>query len=151
MARLYSRRKGKAGSKKPLRRVKQSWVRYEPKEVEQIAMKLAKQGMAPALIGLTLRDTYGVPDVKVVTGKNIAKILAEHNIVHKIPFDLRALVKRDVSLMKHLEAYPKDEVAKRGLLLNGSKIRRLITYYREQGTLGNDWVYQRDKAKLLLE
>ncbi len=151
MARLYSRKKGKAGSKKPLRRVKQSWVRYEPKEVEQLAIKLAKQGMPSAMIGLTLRDTYGVPDVKVITGKGISKILEEHKLAPKIPFDLRALVKRDVALMKHLEAYPKDEVARRGLLLNGSKIHRLITYYKDQGAIGEDWVYQRDKAKLLLE
>ena len=151
MARLYSHRKGKAGSKKPLRRVKPSWVRYEAKEVEQLVLKLAKQGMLPAMIGLTLRDTYGVPDVQTLTGKSVTKILAEHHIIPKIPYDLRALVKRDVALMKHLEAYHKDEVAKRGLLLNGSKIRRLLTYYKTQQVLASDWVYQRDKAKLLLE
>ncbi len=151
MARLYSKKKGKAGSKKPLRRTKPSWVRYEGKEVEQLVMKLAKQGMAPALIGLTLRDTYGIPDVRTLTHKTISQILEEHHLTSQLPYDLRALVKRDVALMKHLEVYPKDETAHRGLLLNGSKIRRLVTYYKEQGLLASDWAYQRDKAKLLLE
>lgn len=151
MARLYSGKKGKAGSKKPLKKTKPIWVRYEPKEVEQLVGKFGKQGMAPALIGLTLRDTYGIPDVKIITQKTISAILKEQDIQAKIPYDLRALVQNDVSLMKHLESFPKDEVAKRGLLLNASKIKRLVTYYKREGTLATDWIYQRNKAKLLLE
>ncbi len=151
MARLYSKKKGKAGSKKPLKRVKQIWVRYEPKEVEQLVAKFGKQGMAPALIGLTLRDTYGIPDVKTITTKTISVILKEHDIHAKIPYDLRALIHNDIALMKHMESFPKDEVANRGLLLNVSKIKRLVTYYKRENILPTDWIYQRNKAKLLLE
>ncbi|HLD13007.1 MAG TPA: 30S ribosomal protein S15 [Candidatus Nanoarchaeia archaeon] len=151
MARLYSGKKGKSGSKKPLKKTKPSWLRYEPKEVEQLVIKHAKQGMAPALIGLTLRDTYGIPNVKVVTGKNITTILVENEISTKIPYDLRALVIQDIALMKHLENFKQDQVARRGLLLNGSKIKRLVTYYKREGILPATWMYERDKAKLLLE
>ncbi|MDO8628423.1 MAG: 30S ribosomal protein S15 [Nanoarchaeota archaeon] len=151
MARLYSKKKGKAGSKKPLRKTKPLWLRYEPKEVEQLVIKYAKQGMTPAMIGLRLRDTYGVPDVKIITGKTISKLLTENDITSKVPYDLRALVIQDIALMKHLDNFKQDQVARRGLLLNGSKIKRLVTYYKREGILPVTWMYERDKAKLLLE
>ena len=151
MARLYSRKKGKSGSKKPIRKSKPSWVRYDAKTIEQLIIKLSKQGFTAAQIGLNLRDSYGVPDVKILTSKNISQILKEHNLSPKIPDDLRALVKRDIAIMKHLEANHKDMVALRGRTLTESKIKRLVKYYKENDVLPADWQYDRTKAKLLLE
>jgi hypothetical protein len=42
MAKAYSGAKGKAGSKKPIRRVVPSWTRYGAKEVEMLVLKLNK-------------------------------------------------------------------------------------------------------------
>ena len=71
MARMYSRRKGKSGSTKPSEKKKKSWVILDAKEVESLIVKLAKTGMAKSQIGLTLRDSYGIPDVKDVSKKSI--------------------------------------------------------------------------------
>ena len=85
MARMHSRRKGKAGSKKPVKKVKPVWIRYTGKEIEQLVVKLSKSGKTPSEIGVVLRDTYGVPDVKTLTKKKICKILDENTM--KILFE----------------------------------------------------------------
>lgn len=150
MARMHSRKKGKSGSKKPVDEKSPSWVRYEPEEVEQLIVKLAKAGESQAKIGMVLRDKYGIPDSKKITKKSIKKILEENKITHEIPEDLLNLIKREINLTKHLEKNHKDMSAKRGLQLTESKIKRLSKYYRNSGILPKDWKYDRDKAKLLV-
>src|SRR3989338_9342176 len=108
MARLYSRKKGKSGSKRPVVRVKPAWVTYDDKTVEQLVVKLAKTGKTASTVGIELRDAYGIPDVQAITKKSIAKILADHELQGKLPEDLKALIKNDIALMKHLETNKKD-------------------------------------------
>ena len=151
MARIYSRRKGKSGSTRPFKRQKPSWVRYEAKEVETLVTKYGKAGKTAAEIGLLLRDAYGIPDVKAITGKRIQAILHSHGLSGKVPSDLRALIQRDVEVMKHMESNKHDVVAKRGMQLTESKIHRLITYYKRTGLLPADFVYARDKAKAYVD
>lgn len=151
MARMYSRRKGKAGSKKPVKKVKPVWIRYTAKEIEQLVVKLVKAGKSASEIGIILRDTYGVPNVKTLTKKKISKILEENKVGPKLPYDLVALIKRDIAIMKHLDTNKKDMTARRGLMLTESKIRRLTKYYKGVGKLPSDWSYDRSKAKLLIE
>jgi len=127
MATLYGRGKGKARSHPP-KQEKPYWVKLSPKEVEEIVVKLAKEGMDSARIGLVLRDSYGIPSVKAITGKKIQKILAENNI-NVQSLELIALRKKAKALAKHLEKNKKDMTAKRGLQLTEEKIRRLEKYY----------------------
>jgi small subunit ribosomal protein S15 len=148
---MYSRKKGKSGSTKPLKKVKPSWVRYSAKEIEQLVIKLHKSGKSTSEIGIILRDTYGVPDVKTITKKKITKILEENKISFKLPEDLTNLIKKDIKLMTHLEVNKKDMPAKRGHQLTESKIRRLVKYYKRVGKLPKDWNYDVKKAKLLVE
>jgi len=150
MARMYSRKKGKSGSKKPIKKVKQRWVRYSPKEVEQLTVKLSKQDKTPSKIGIILRDNYGIPDVKLITKKSITKILSDNKLAPKIPEDLTALIKKTIRLMKHLSDFKGDETVKRGLTLTESKIGRLSKYYKKKGKLDKDWRYRREKAKMLV-
>ena len=75
MARIHARRRGKAGSVKPLLAPTPSWVSYNGSEVEALVVKLSKQGLSTSKIGLVLRDSYGVPDVEKITKKKITKIL----------------------------------------------------------------------------
>ena len=151
MARLYSRKKGKSGSKRPSPRVKPVWVSYDEKVVEQLILKLAKTGKTASQIGIELRDMYGIPDVQAITKKPLLQILKEHTVQSKIPEDLKALIKRDIALMKHLEGNKHDMPAQRGLQLTESKIGRLAKYYKRTGTLAVDWQYDRTKAKILIE
>jgi len=150
MARMYSRRKGKSGSTRPSEKKKKFWVILDAKEVESLIVKLAKSGMAKSQIGLTLRDSYGIPDVKDVSKKSITKILEKNKLEQELPEDLSALIKRDIQLLKHLEKNKQDQVAKRGLRLTESKINRLVLYYKRTKRLPKDWVFDKDKARLLV-
>src|SRR3989344_3479018 len=151
MARMHSRKKGKSGSKRPSKGTLPAWLRYTESEVEQLIIKLAKQEKTSSEIGMILRDSYGIPESKAVTKKTVTQILKENKIGLSIPEDLRALVKKDIKLAKHMEAFRKDMTVKRGQQLTESKINRLSKYYKRKGILPKNCQYDRSKAKLLIE
>ncbi|MBW3003490.1 30S ribosomal protein S15, partial [Candidatus Woesearchaeota archaeon] len=111
---MHSRKRGKSGSKKPVKKAVPSWVRYKPKEAEMLIVKLAKEGKTPSQIGMVLRDTYGIPDIRTVMKKKISKILDEKKLLKQIPEDLMALMKKAIAVRKHLEANKQDKSAIRG-------------------------------------
>ena len=150
MGRMYSGKKGKSGSKKPVKKHKLTWMRYSGKEVEQLIIKLAKQGKTQSEIGMILRDTYGIPSTKELLTKKIGKILSENNLQPKLPEDLSNLIKREIIIKKHFDRNKKDMHSKRGLLITESKIHRLAKYYRRIGRLPKDWKYDRKQAELLV-
>ncbi len=153
MARMHARKRGgKSGSKRPPRTAPPTWVEYTAEEVEGgLVVKLRKEGYSAAMIGTILRDQYGIPSVKLITGKKITKILEENGLAPQIPEDLMALIRKAVNLRKHLEMHPKDRHSMRGgLQLTESKIRRLVKYYRRTGKLPAKWRYDPEQAKLLV-
>jgi small subunit ribosomal protein S15 len=150
MSRKYSSAKGKAGSKKPIKKAVPSWNRYGAKEAEMLILKLHKEGQTPSQIGLHLRDVYGVPDVKVLCNKSITSILADKKVLNPMPEDLMALIKKLVMIKKHLDENKQDKVALRGLQITESKIQGLIKYYKRTGRLAKDWTYDVSKAKLYI-
>jgi len=141
MARMHSGSKGKSGSKPPLNPVKPTWVRYKPKEVEMLIIKLAKEGKPAAQIGLILRDMYGVPSVKQLLGQTIGTLLKEKKVQTELPEDVMSLMKRCIEIRKHLALHRKDTIAARGLTLTESKIKRLAKYYKRVGRMPVDWKY----------
>ena len=151
MARMYSKKKGKASSKKPLLKTKQTWVRYKAKELELLIGKIAKEGKAASQIGIALRDTYGVPSVKQLTEKSITAIMKEKGVAPEVPEDLMAMIRKNIFIKKHLDGNKHDMTAKRGLELTESKIRRLVSYYKKTKKLSQDWTYDPTKIKLLIE
>jgi small subunit ribosomal protein S15 len=148
MARMYSRKKGKSGSTRPVKSML-DWVEYSPRDIETLIVNLAKKGETPSKIGVILRDQYGIPLVKLTNKKSITKILEEKGI-KTMPEDLMNLMKRAVNLEKHNSANPKDMSSKRGMQLIESKIRRLAKYYKRKGKLPKDWKYDLEKAKLMV-
>src|SRR3989338_9271373 len=98
MARMHSRKKGNAGSKKPIRKAAPAWVRYKAKEVELLVAKVAKEGKTQSQVGIVLRDSYGVPDVKKISGKKVSAVMKEKNLLPQIPEDLMALIKKSVTV-----------------------------------------------------
>jgi len=150
MARIYSRGKGKAGSTKPSKTSKHTWITYGPKEIEMLIVKLAKE-KTPSQIGLFLRDSYGIPDVKAVIGKSVTEVLKEKNVLPEVPEDLMALMRTTVKIRKHLEDKKHDMTAKRGLIIAESKIKRLVKYYKREKRLPVDWKYDPAKVRLVLE
>lgn len=148
MARMHSRKKGQAGSSKPLKPSKPTWTRYSEKELEILIAKIAKEGKSASEIGLALRDTYGIPSIKALTGKTIKQILDEKKLLPDLPWDLHSLIKRAVIIRKHLEENHKDTTALRGLQLTESKIKRLAKYYKKSGVLPLTWKYDPKAVKL---
>lgn len=151
MGRIHARRKGKAGSKRPSTRTIPRWVRYKKNEIERLVVKLAKEDNSTSRIGLILRDQFGIPSVKIVTGKTISEIMKENETYPKFPEDIFNLLKQAVKLRGHLEKNKKDYTSKRGLELLESKIRRLGKYYVRKKVLPEDWKYSPQKAKLLVQ
>src|SRR3990172_5343887 len=142
MSRMHSGRKGQSGSRKPLLSPVPSWVTYKEDEIESLVVKLAKQGHSSASIGSVLRDSYGVPDVKRITGKSITQIMEKNKLAPEVPEDIQALRKRAIVAKKHLDKNKKDMVTKRGLHLIESKLRRLAKYYKAEGKLPGNWKYE---------
>ncbi len=149
MARIHARRRGKSGSKRVYRDTPPEWVDLKPEEVERLVLKLYNEGYEPSMIGMILRDVYGVPSVKQVVGKKLVKILKDNNVEIKLPEDLKSLIKKAINLRKHLEVHKKDIHNRRGLQLIEAKIHRLSDYYKEKGVLPKDWKY--DPVKLEIE
>ncbi|MEM3494052.1 MAG: 30S ribosomal protein S15 [Thermoplasmata archaeon] len=141
MSRIHSSRKGKHSSKRPPVKENPSWVPLSKEEVEQKIVSLAKSGVSPPVIGMILRDQYGVPSVKLATGKSVSQILREHNLYPQIPPDLAALIEKANNVKEHLKKHRKDYSNKRGLTLVESKIRRLAKYYIREGLLPPTWSY----------
>ncbi|MFX0076536.1 MAG: 30S ribosomal protein S15 [Candidatus Hermodarchaeota archaeon] len=150
MARMHSRKKGKSGSTRPSRREKPVWVELSSEEVESEVVKLARKGFSQSLIGVKLRDSYGIPLVKVVTGKSIHEILKENDIEAPLPEDLTNLVKKALNLRKHLESNHKDLESKKGLQRTESKIYRLIKFYKKKKRLPSDFKYDPEKIRTIV-
>ncbi|MEM5798023.1 MAG: 30S ribosomal protein S15 [Candidatus Aenigmatarchaeota archaeon] len=149
MARMHSRKKGKSGSHKPVHKIA-PWVKYKPDEIEQIIVKLAKQGYSTAKIGLILRDQYGIPTIRINKIK-LSSILKKHGLAPTMPEDLYNLIKKAINLQAHLQKNKKDYTSKRGFEITESKIRRLAKYYIRAGILPADWKWDIEQAKLIVK
>lgn len=144
------KKKGRSHSTRPPTGIAPRWVQFTPEEVEAIVVELAKKGYPPSMIGVILRDQYGVPLAKTVTGQKILRILEKHNVKLVVPEDLYNLIRRAVNLRNHLAVHPKDTHSLRGLIEIESKIHRLVKYYKRTGRLPEDWTYRPDAASVLV-
>lgn len=151
MSRIHSGRKGRAGSHRPFPPPPVSWPVMEKDELIQEAVKLAKGGASSAQVGTHLRDSFGVPSVRAVTGKRMTELLKEQGVTSDLPEDLQALLKRVVHLQRHLATHPRDHSNRRGLTLMESRIRRLARYYRQEKRLPENWSYTAATAVLQVE
>ncbi|MBS3052150.1 MAG: 30S ribosomal protein S15 [Candidatus Aenigmarchaeota archaeon] len=151
MARIHARVRGKSGSKKPSIKTPPKWIRYKKNEVEKLVLNTAKEGNQSSKIGLILRDQFGIPSVRSMTGKTISSIMKENNLYSKFPEDLLNLLKRAVVLRYHLEKNKKDYTSKRNLELLESKVRRLGKYYSRRKIIDPSWSYDPALAKLLVQ
>ncbi len=151
MARLHARCKGKSSSTKPYHVGVPEWIPMQGSEIEELVVKLGKDGVSTSEIGLKLRDQYGIPSVQLTTGKKITKVLQEHNINFTLPEDLTNLLRKVRNLDMHLKKNPRDRHNIRAMHLLEEKIRRLVRYYKSKKVLPSDWKYDISTVKLLVE
>jgi len=102
------------------------------------------------MMGIILRDQYGVGDVQKITGKKISKILKENDLLPELPEDLQNLINKAINLRSHLEKNTRDTHNRRSLQLIESKIKRIEKYYKKTGVLPGGWRYTHEKAKLMV-
>jgi len=129
----------------------------KPEDVIDHICKLAKKGLTPSQIGVTLRDSFGVPQVRTVTGNKILRLLKTSGLAPELPEDMYYLIKKAVSIRKHLDRNRKDKDSKFRLILVESRIHRLARYYKRVKALPATWKYvsatasARSVANLLME
>mmetsp|Transcript_32007 Transcript_32007/g.66933 ORF Transcript_32007/g.66933 Transcript_32007/m.66933 type:complete len:152 (-) Transcript_32007:135-590(-) len=151
MGRMHSKGKGISRSARPYRRSAPSWLKVTATQVIDQIVKSAKKGLTPSQIGVILRDSHGIAQVKSVTGNKILRILKTQGLAPEIPEDLYCLIKKAVSVRKHLERNRKDKDSKFRLILIESRVHRLGRYYKKVGKLPPNWRYESATASAIVQ
>lgn len=101
-------------------------------------------------VGVILRDSHGVAQVRFVTANKILRIMKSMGLAPDLPEDLYYLIKKAVAVRKHLERNRKDKDSKFRLILIESRIHRLARYYKTKGVLAANWKYESSTASALV-
>ncbi len=150
MAKMHTRKKGQSGSTRPIRTETPAWSTVTEEEITKVTLDLWKQGVSTSEIGMIFRDKYGVPDVKLATGKKITQIIKDAGEEIALPEDLYNLLEKAIGLRKHMDNNHKDVHNKRSLQNTEAKIRRLVKYYQSTKVLPADWKYKPETAEMLI-
>ena len=148
MGRMHTHNHGKAHSIRPIELKKPDCLKMESKEIEELIVKYAKEGMASSLIGIKLRDQHAIPLVKPIINKTILQVLKENDLVSEIPEDLNNIVLKAVNLQKHLKENRSDNRNVSSLELIEAKVHRLATHYKKKGIISKKWKYKSVVAQL---
>merc|ERR1712126_345084 len=150
MGHMHAPGKGLSSSALPYRRSVPTWLKLSSDDVKEQIYKLAKKGLRPSQIGVILRDSHGVAQVRFVTGNQILRILKAKGLAAQLPEDLYYLIKKAVAIRKHLERNRKDKDSKFRLILVESRIHRLARYYKKKRVLPPTWKYESSTASALV-
>ncbi|KAF1854763.1 hypothetical protein Lal_00011101 [Lupinus albus] len=174
MGRLHSKGKGISASALPYSRSAPAWLKTTPEQVVEQIAKLARKGATPSQIGVVLRDSHGIAQVKLVTGNRILRILKSNERLQQasLPSSPRICTclsrryashvkislshnskltnQKAVAVRKHLERNRKDKDSKFRLILIESRIHRLARYYKTVGVLPPTWKYESATASTIV-
>jgi small subunit ribosomal protein S15 len=148
MGRMHTHRHGKAHSIRPASLRAPSWISLGSKEIEELVVKYAKDGLASSQIGIKLRDQHSIPLIKPITKKSVEEILIENKLLPEMPEDLENIVKKAVGLQKHLKENKGDRRNVRSLELIEAKVHRLSVYYKKINRIPSTWKYKSVVAQL---
>lgn len=151
MSKLHSGKKGKSGSRRPKSAASAKHVEVPKEQIEELILKMVKEGTPEAKIGLILRDKYTVPSVKSVLGISLSAFLKKRQALPEYPDDILNLIKKAMRVRNHLRTSKKDIHNKVKLLHIESKIHRLVKYYANSGRLPANWRYNPEQAALLVK
>lgn len=101
------------------------WLKYTEEEVKAIILKLANKGLTSEKIGLTLRDQYGIPKVRLYNIK-IKKILDEHNKYQDS--NILNLTKKQEKLTEHNKKNKQDKKSLRSMTITKAKLKKRQEY-----------------------
>ena len=109
----------KSESKKP------AWLKYTKEEIKAIILKLTNKGLTAEKIGLTLRDQYGIPSVKLYNIK-IKEVMGEKFSEPSV-INLKNKLEK---IIKHFEKNKQDTTAGRSLIVIKSKLKKRTNYHK---------------------
>merc|ERR1712154_42271 len=114
MGRMHAPGKGMASSALPYVRKAPNWSKNKVQKSEVVTsiLKLQKMGLRPSAIGVHLRDQMGISQSKYITGNKILRILKANGVAVDLPEDLYFLIKKAVTMRKHLDKNRKDKHGK---------------------------------------
>jgi small subunit ribosomal protein S15 len=141
MGRMHTHRHGKSHSIRPATLRAPSWITLGPKEIEELVVKYAKDGLTPSQIGIKLRDQHSIPLIKPITKKSIGETLEENNLMPEMPEDLENMVQKAVGNKG-------DNRNVRSLELIEAKVHRLSVYYKRIDRIPKTWKYKSVVAQL---
>jgi small subunit ribosomal protein S13e len=150
MGRMYGRGKGISKSAMPYKKVAPKRIEIESSEIISKIEALAKKGYMPSRIGVILRDTFAIPQSRLFTGSKILRILKKKGVAPEHPEDLYCLMRKAVSIRKHIEKNTRDKDSKFRLILVESKIHRLVRYYKLKKQVPSNWKYNYKTALALV-
>jgi small subunit ribosomal protein S13e len=150
MGRMYGRGKGSSRSSMPYKKVAPKRITIDSTEIISKIEALAKKGFMPSKIGIILRDSFAIPQSRLLTGSKILRILKKKGIAPQIPEDLYCLMRKAVSIRKHIEKNSRDKDSKYRLILVESKIHRLVRYYKLKKQVPSNWKYSYKTACALV-
>ena len=142
MVRMHGPGKGVAASSLPFRRTPPAWLKHTSRDIVKSIVEMAKKGIPPSMIGIKLRDSMGIAQVKNVTGRKILRLLKHNGQAPDLPEDMFCLIRRAVNMRKHLEKNRRDGSTKYRLILVESRIHRLARYYKRVKQLPPTWKYE---------
>lgn len=102
---------------------KPTWLKYTKAEVEAIILKLAGKGLTAEKIGLTLRDQYGIPSVKLYNIK-IKQVLAD-KFVEPTNTNLENKLNK---IIEHFKKNKQDKKTGRALMITKAKLKKRNEY-----------------------
>jgi small subunit ribosomal protein S13e len=147
---MYGSGKGISKSSIPYKKKAPRWLNVDSSEVLKQIEALAKKGYKPSQIGVILRDNFAIPQSRMITGAKILRILKKKGLAPEIPEDLYCLMKRAVTVRKHIEKNKRDKGSKYRLILVESKIHRLVRYYKLTKQIPSNWRYDYQTALALV-
>ncbi|MFH1358505.1 MAG: 30S ribosomal protein S15 [archaeon] len=106
---------------------KPTWLKYTKQEVEAIILKLSNQNLTAEKIGLTLRDQYGIPDVKLFNLK-IKQVLKDKFVEPTT----KNLDNKLQEIIKHYKKNKQDKRAERSLIITKAKLKKRKDYHEKK-------------------
>ena len=101
------------------------WLKYTADEVKAIIIKLANKGLTAEKIGLTLRDQYGIPKVKLYN-ISIKKVLEKEGKFEE-PTNINLKARLD-AIINHYKKNKQDKRAERALIITKAKLKKRDDY-----------------------
>ncbi|CAN0865468.1 40S ribosomal protein S13, partial [Linum grandiflorum] len=131
--------KGISASALPYKRTPPSWLKISSQDVRAQIVIYCLSVLTPSQIGVILRDSHGIAQVRSVTGSNILRILKASGEFYLFHCDCLFLLLGGGFACKMAVAIRKDKDPKFRLILVEIGIHRLARYYNNTKKLPPVW------------